>query len=383
MKTDKINILVPLAGKGQRFIDNGYQIPKCLITAGDRHIIDWSMQSIITDNCNLIFVIRNEHDCNYALSSILREKFGQDIQIVKTYRETKGSIDSCLHAQELIDNDTPLLVYCVDIYFEKYFDPHIVDPNLDGLILTFKSNSSNYSYTEVDATGKVINVVEKMVISSNANVGAYYFKKGSIFVDCSKQMIDRNLTTNNEFYIAPVYNLMVEQNYVVGIQEVEKMHVMGTPRELDFYVNVTLNKFGNGKVALCCDHSGFEHKEEAKKVLDDLNIKYVDYGAYTNKSCDQVDYTKMACRAIQAGNCTHGIGFCRSGQAINIAANKFNKIKAALIFNKYTAEYCIRHNGSNFFTISTKFIDKQDLGEVFKILKNSQFEGGRHHRGIL
>lgn len=375
----KTNVIVPLAGRGQRFVDAGYNIPKSLILAKGKHFVDWSLQSIDIENCNLIFVVRNEHVCSYAIDEVLKEKYGPDIKVVKTYGDTKGSVDSCLHARRYIDNDDPLIVYCIDIYFEQYFNPSTVDPELDGLLLTFKSNSPNYSYSEVDENGRVVKVAEKVAISNNANVGLYYFKKGHDFVECSEDMMKRNLTVNGEYYIAPVYNLMAEKGKNVGIKEVERMYVMGTPRELDFFENTAMNHFGLGTVALCCDHSGFGLKELAKKVLSAKGIDFIDFGTLVNVNCDQVDYTKLACKSIQKKQCTHGLGFCRTGQAVNIAANKHKKVKGALIFNEYMAQHAVEHNGANFFSIPSKYVaDESTLEKIVDTLMKSQFQGGRH-----
>lgn len=374
----KINILVPLAGKAQRFVDNGINIPKPLILAGDHQIIDWSLDSIDYSNCNLIFVIRNDHACNYSLDEILYQKYGKDIKIVKTYKDTRGSVESCLYAKNLIDNPDPLLIFCIDVHSQPKFNPYSVDENLDGLTLTFQSNSPNYSYVEINENELVTNVMEKTVISNHANVGAYYFKHGYDFVESAEEMIKRNLLIKNEFYIAPVYNLMIEKGKKIGIRDVDKIYVMGTPRELKFFESTCLNKFGNGKIALWSDHSGFEMKERFKQELDFYEIPYIDYGCYVNKNCDQIDYTKIACKAIQDKICNYGIGFCRTGQAINIAANKFKGIKCALIYNEYSAEYAIRHNGVNCFSIASKFIKEEEIQKIIYTFMTKNFDGGRH-----
>ena len=139
---------------------------------------------------------------------------------------------------------------------------------------------------------------------------------------------------------------------------------------------MALNRFGPGVVALCCDHSGFDLKEKTKAVLSELGIRYVDFGTYVNKNCDQVDYTTLACNAISSGACSHGLGFCRTGQAINMAANRCKGIRAALIYDEYSAEYSIRHNGANFFSVSSKVIS--DMKPILETLMDATFEGGRH-----
>ena len=87
----KYNLLLPIAGRAQRFLDAGYTMPKPLIMSKDKHIIDWSMSSIDTTECNVIFAVRLEHINNFSIDDILRKKFGEDIKIVsiKNYRQQK------------------------------------------------------------------------------------------------------------------------------------------------------------------------------------------------------------------------------------------------------------------------------------------------------
>jgi len=371
----KTNVLLPIAGNAKRFADQGYIMPKPLIMAGNRHIIDWAMDSIVTDNCRLIFVVRNEHMADHGLDKILKQKFGEDTEIVVCYEETDGAVCSCLLAEELIDSADPLVIYTPDVHFKERFDPSKVDRKNNGLLLTFRSNSPSCSYVEV-TNGRATRVAEKVVISNNAVVGVYYFKHGSDFVKYAKESIDRNQKTKEEYYITPVYSLLIERGMHIGIREVDQMHVLGTPEELGVFEEIVLNPFGSGTVGLCCDHSGFDLKEKAKDALGMAGIKHIDFGAYVNQSCDQVDYTKLVCAAIQKGVCSHGMGFCRTGQAVNIAANKFSGIRAAIVGDEYTAEHCIKHNGANFFSVPSKYADHIDV--LIKTLKEAEFEGGRH-----
>ncbi len=78
----KYNLLLPIAGRAQRFLDQGYTMPKPLIMAKDKHIIDMAMSSVDTTECNIIFAVRLEHINNFSIDHILRDKFGEDIQIV-------------------------------------------------------------------------------------------------------------------------------------------------------------------------------------------------------------------------------------------------------------------------------------------------------------
>ena len=186
------------------------------------------------------------------------------------------------------------------------------------------------------------------------------------------------LTFINEFYISPMYNLLIRDSKKVGIKQVEKMHVLGTPEELEFFINYVSPKFGVKPIALCCDHSGFNAKEQAKSILSSFNIPYIDFGTYINKSCDYNDYVAQAVDAINTKTCDFAFGFCRTGQGVNILANHLKNTRAALVFDEYTAEHSVRHNCANFFSIPEKYVDNKMLESIIKVLLKSTFDGGRH-----
>tara|TARA_Y100000817_G_scaffold213528_1_gene167824 strand:- start:4503 stop:5654 length:1152 start_codon:yes stop_codon:yes gene_type:complete len=374
----KYNLLLPIAGKAQRFLDEGYTMPKPLIMSKDKHIIDWSMDSFDTNDCNVIFAVRLEHINNFSIDDILRRKFGEDIKIVVVDRVTDGSVSTCLLAKDLIDNELPLIIYTPDVYFEDTFNPTEIDAALDGFLLTFKANSPAHSYVELDDSGLATRTAEKEVISENAAVGVYYYRTGSMFVKYAEEMIEKNIRTKNEFYICPMYNLLIRDGLKVGISQVKKMHVLGTPAELEFFVNHVTNRFGEKPVALCGDHSGFNMKSLAKKVLDKNNIPYIDFGSYIKKDCDYNDYVIAAVQSIKNKTCDFGLGFCRTGQGINILANHLDGVRSALILDEYMAEYSLRHNCVNFFSIPEKYVSEDSFDRMVKIWKKSTFDGGRH-----
>lgn len=372
-----------MAGRGQRFVDKGYVNPKPLIIAGGKHIIDYSFDSIEAGEYNLIFVVRKDHVHAFAIDDVLRKKYGSDIKIVVADDITGGSVCSCLLAKEFIDNDAPLYIYTLDVGFEPTFRVSDVPNNADGFILTFKANSPAYSYAELDVKGEVTRTAEKQVISQFAAAGIYYFKRGDMFVEYAEAMIKANDRTNGEFYICPLYNRLISDGRKVVTKEVDKMHIMGTPEELDFFVKKTLPDFGEKPVAICCDHSGFDIKNEATKLLELLDVPYIDFGTYSPKDCDYNDFVRQAAKHIKEGICDFGLGFCRSGQGVNIAANKLRDIRSALVYDEYTAEYARRHNCANFFSIPSRGMDRQTLKNILTKLKYSSFDGGRHMTRVI
>ena len=313
------------------------------------------------------------------MDELLMKKFGDDISIVVLDQLTDGSVCSCLFAEQLINNDAPLVIHTLDIEFRPVFDPHVMETlDADGLILTFKSNSTNYSYAQLDKDGNVIKTAEKKAISPNACVGIYGFKKGSDFCKYAREMIERDLRTKNEFYISPLYNVLIEDGKKIVPEDVDKMHIFGTPDEYHFYKDNVVQKIGDKPIALCSDHSGFDAKETFKKILESNKLEYIDFGTILNKDCDYRDYIAQATKAIQENDCHFGFGFCRSGQGVNICANKYKGIRSALIYDEYAMEMSIRHNCANFFAIPSKNTDKETLELYLKIARENSFDGGRH-----
>ena len=373
------NILVPRAGLGNRFIKEGFKVPKQLINIKDKHLIDISLDCLDYEGCNLIFVVRDETVYNFHMDDLLRKKFGDDIKVVVLDKLTDGSVCSCLYAEEYIDNDAPLIIHTLDIEFRPVFNPHIMNNlNGDGLLLTFKSNSSNYSYAKVDRNGFVTQTAEKKAISSDACVGIYGFKKGSDFCKYAREMIKRDLRTKNEFYISPLYNLLIEDGKKIRTEMVDKMHVFGTPDEFHFYKDNVTRRLGDKPIAVCSDHSGFEAKETFKKVLEENGYEYIDFGTILNKDCDYRDYISQAVKSINERDCDYGFGFCRTGQGVNICANKYKGIRSALIYDTFSMQMAIRHNCANFFAIPSRGLDYETLDKYLYLCANHTFDGGRH-----
>ena len=210
----KYNLLVPMAGLGSRFVKEGYKLPKQILNAGNKQLIDISLDCVDLETCNLIFVVRDAHVFGFDIDEILRDKFGDDISVVVTDGLTQGSVCSCLLAKDFIYNDLPLVIHTLDVEFRPKLNlQNLIDTGDDGHILTFKSNSSNYSYAKINDENKVVRTAEKKVISNDACVGIYYFKTGKLFCEYAELMIEKDLRTNNEFYISPLYNLSLDFPY--------------------------------------------------------------------------------------------------------------------------------------------------------------------------
>ena len=108
--------------------------------------------------------------------------------------------------------------------------------NVDVGIVTFIATHPKWSFVKVNDEGEVTLIAEKKPISNIATVGIYYFKKGKYFVESAEQMIKKNIRTNDEFYIAPSYNEMIETNKKILHYPIAEMRGLGTPEDLSRFL---------------------------------------------------------------------------------------------------------------------------------------------------
>ena len=239
------NILLPIAGRGQRFVEDGYETPKPLIKTNGKYLIERSLESLDLTQSNLIFVVRKEHIDSHGIDEILNLKYGNDIKIIPIDYVTEGTLCTCLLAEEFINNKDSLTIFTPDCYFEpKFYYPKETTSSgrflwnrdkqaFDALVATFYSAAPAHSYVRLNTNNVVQEAREKEVISNHAIGGLYYFKSGFDFVSYAKIMIEKNIRVNNEFYIAPIFNLMISSQFKVTIDKNTRHDILGTPEDIE------------------------------------------------------------------------------------------------------------------------------------------------------
>ena len=226
-----------MAGAGSRFEKAGYSFPKPLIEVRGNPMI-----ATVVDNLNLqgqyIFLVQKSHYEKYDLKGML-SMIAPGCEIVQIDGVTEGAACTVLTARELIDSDEQLVIANSDQWI-KWNSLETIssfnDKDSDGGILTFNSVHPKHSFAKVDGNGWVSEVAEKNPISNNATVGIYHWKHGSDFVRYADQMIAKNIRTNNEFYVCPVYNEAIKDGKKFKASRVDEMWGMGTPEELTNYL---------------------------------------------------------------------------------------------------------------------------------------------------
>jgi ribose 5-phosphate isomerase B len=136
------------------------------------------------------------------------------------------------------------------------------------------------------------------------------------------------------------------------------------------------------KIAIACDHAGYEYKERLTRFLREEGHEVMDFGAFSTESVDYPDTAHPMARVVEAGMCTRGITLCGSGNGIAMAANKHAGIRCALCWNTATALLARQQNDANVCSLPARFISYEEAEEIIRLFLSTGFEGGRHQERV-
>ena len=236
-RDNKMNVLIPMAGAGSRFAQAGYTFPKPLIEVNGKPMIQVVVENLNVD-AHFIFLVQKDHYEKYNLKQLLN-LIAPGCDIVQVDGITEGAACTTLLAKEFIDNDQPLLMANSDQYAEWNSNECLyafTADTVDGGIVTFEATHPKWSFAKLGDDGFVSEVAEKKPISNIATVGIYYWKKGSDYIKYAEQMIEKNVRTNNEFYVCPVFNEAIGDNKKIRVKNIDKMWGLGTPEDLNYFL---------------------------------------------------------------------------------------------------------------------------------------------------
>jgi NDP-sugar pyrophosphorylase family protein len=247
------NIIVSLAGKSQRFFENGFTQPKYFLPmANGKSMIEAAIDTLQIPG-QLILIVQQEHIDKYKIDSYLKERYPNAIlRVLNSY--TQGAAESCyLGAKDLIDNETPLIISNCDQTLEwdsADFIQKTLEKDVDGCVLTFFADTVKNSYARVkENSTQVTEIAEKQVISKHSLVGVHSWKCGSDFCRAAETMFRENIRAKNEYYISISYIPLIshgKQIHIVPLKEEkgEKYWSVGTP---DQYFDYLKTAFGSVK----------------------------------------------------------------------------------------------------------------------------------------
>lgn len=132
------------------------------------------------------------------------------------------------------------------------------------------------------------------------------------------------------------------------------------------------------KIALGSDHAGFEVKQLVAEALAGDGHEIVDCGCFDTESVDYPDYAQAVARNVAAGECERGVLVCGTGIGMAMAANRFAGVRAANVWDRYTAEMSREHNDANVLCLGARILEPDQALELARFWLTVPFGGGRH-----
>jgi NDP-sugar pyrophosphorylase family protein len=248
-----LTIVIPMAGRGSRFADAGYALPKPLLPIHGVPMIEVVVANLAPRVPHrFVFVCQREHLAAFDLDARLRS-IAPGCAIVPIDGITEGAACTVLLAAEEIDRDDVLVIANSDQWVDTDVDRHlglIGERSLDGLVMTMWADHPKWSYAMLGDDGRVTRVVEKEVVSNEATVGIYAFARGGDFVDGARRMVARDERVNGEFYVAPVYNELIADGAHVAVDNVgtvgDGMYGLGVPEDLESFLALPVSRRAAG-----------------------------------------------------------------------------------------------------------------------------------------
>lgn len=240
----QLDVVITMGGLGSRFRKMGYAIPKYMIEAKGKTLFEWSLMSLAGYNKDIyqyIFIAmqdEKEDVKKFIVEKCEKLKF-KNYKIIFLDYLTDGQATTAMLAEKYWNPEHSLLVYNIDTYVEGE-EMKSEDLKGDGFIPCFQADGDHWSFVRLDDKGKVVEIKEKQRISPYCTLGAYYFKTCQLYKELYDEYykVPRELV-NGEKYIAPLYDYLLSKGGKIYISDInsKKVHVLGTPEELECFIN--------------------------------------------------------------------------------------------------------------------------------------------------
>lgn len=262
-----MKIIIPMAGRGKRFLELAAQVPdfslpKPMIRIFDKPMVQWAVQSFqpfFNQQLNkkpltwqdLIFICLGEHEKEFTISDFLKNVFSKNINIIFTEKVTRGPAETALLAREFINSDEDIIVSDCDHHFDstplwRAINESYADPDYLGILPLIKPDDTEptWSYVVLNPKNEVIDIREKDADLARQGaygvVGAYYFRYGKDFVNETTAMInDGDLvgdTKKSEFYMSRIYYRLIKKGGVIRSVFIEKGYLLGMPKFVERFI---------------------------------------------------------------------------------------------------------------------------------------------------
>lgn len=238
----KLTIVITMAGLGSRFRKAGYHVPKYMIEVHGKTLFEWSMESLsgyYSEENDYIFIVRKEDESKAFIEEMGQKLNYRNVNVVEIDKLTDGQATTAMLAAPYWDKNSGLMIYNIDTYVEAG-EMKTEEIAGDGFVPCFHADGDHWSFVKLDEAGKAVEVREKVRISDNCTLGAYYFRTCGLYEELyTEYYSSEEKLEKGEKYVAPLYNYMISKGQEVRISIVnfDKVHVLGTPEELEVFKN--------------------------------------------------------------------------------------------------------------------------------------------------
>ena len=235
-----ITLMIPMNGLGNRFRNENYHTPKPLINVIGKPMIFWLLDNLNLNKVDSIIIPYTTLLDNFAFQPQLNERYPNiNFTFVPMNYDTKGAAETVSIALDSVEpkilENNIMILDCDTFYFDDIISTYC-DSETKNQIFYFNDHQENpiYSYVKLE-NDRIIDIKEKEKISDHANCGVYCFDSGNLLQQYCKQLLERNQTQKNEFYLSGIYQLMLNDSVTVSGSLVENFHCVGTPLQLKIF----------------------------------------------------------------------------------------------------------------------------------------------------
>lgn len=239
-----LHVIMPMAGEGTRFMNEGYLTPKPLIEFKGSPLFLRAINSLkyIDAPKKYSFIVRQEHIDRYQVDEKIKAIL-PDANIVSVLNTTRGAVETCMLAQPFMDIDDAIVALDCDLeFYSKQFDKNVkeilskpIEDVNGGVLVSFTAEDARYSFAEIDADNNVIRTAEKDPISNHALVGSYFFSKTDSFVYAANKLLAEPIFDKPEYYLSLLYNCLIKNEEIIKLSQIDEYYSYGTPEELKSY----------------------------------------------------------------------------------------------------------------------------------------------------